>query len=78
MCLAVPGEVLSLETGDALPMGRVGFGGVVKRVCLAYTPEADVGDFVLVHAGFALTRLSSQRALEILSTLASAEAAEQT
>lgn len=55
MCLAVPGEILSI-TGDdpLLRMARVSFGGVIKAVNLAYVPEARIGDYVLVHVGFAL------------------------
>ncbi len=71
MCLAIPGEVLSVD-GDDLRMGRVSFGGVVKSVCLAYVPEAGVGDHVLVHAGFAIAAVSADHAraaAEALATL---------
>jgi hydrogenase expression/formation protein HypC len=56
MCLAVPGKIMSMS-GD-LPLNRVGkvnFGGIVKEVNLAYTPEANVGDYVIVHVGFAIS-----------------------
>lgn len=69
MCLAVPGEVLSVD-GDDLRMGRVSFGGVVKAVCLAYVPEAGVGDHVLVHAGFAIAAVSPEHARAAAEALA--------
>ena len=68
MCLGVPGEVLSIVDGD-LRTGRVSFGGVVKNVCLAYVPEAAVGDFVIVHAGFAISRIDADAAARTLSYL---------
>lgn len=68
MCLAVPGEVLSIDGGDLLMReGRIAFAGVVKRACLAYVPEAKIGDYVLVHAGFALAVLDEVEALRTLS-----------
>ncbi|MEO1240421.1 MAG: HypC/HybG/HupF family hydrogenase formation chaperone [Pseudomonadota bacterium] len=64
MCLAVPGELLEVDNVDALPMGRVSFGGVVKEICLAYTPEAKTGDYVLAHAGFAISILDKCEATQ--------------
>lgn len=56
MCLAIPGQILAIDDGDALTRsGRVSFGGIVKQVNLAYVPEAVVGDYVVVHVGFALS-----------------------
>ncbi len=69
MCLAVPGKLLSLEPG-ALTTGRVAFGGIVKQVCMAYVPEAVVGDYVLVHVGFAISRIDEAEAQRTLSYLA--------
>ena len=70
MCLGVPGQVLSVTT-DALgvPTARVSFGGVVKEVCLAYVPEAAVGEWVLVHVGFALARVDEAEAARTLAAL---------
>lgn len=68
MCLGVPGEVQSIVEGD-LRMGRVAFGGVVKEVCLAYVPEAEVGDFVVVHAGFAISRIDREAAERVFAYL---------
>lgn len=70
MCLGVPGKVLSIEPNPlGIAMGKVSFGGVAKEVCLAYVPEAAVGDYVIVHAGFALNRLDEQEATEVFEVL---------
>jgi hydrogenase expression/formation protein HypC len=68
MCLGIPGEIRTIEDGP-LRTGQVVFGGVVKTVCLAYVPEAVVGDFVIVHAGFAISRLDAERAQRVFSYL---------
>ena len=70
MCLAVPGQVESIRDDEGLRMGRVNFGGVVKDVCLAYLPEIAVGDYALVHVGFALARIDEASAAETLRTFA--------
>jgi hydrogenase expression/formation protein HypC len=70
MCLGVPGQVLSIEAAAAgLAMGRVSFGGVVREVCLAYVPEAVVGDYVIVHVGFAISRIDEAEALQVFDYL---------
>jgi len=73
MCLSVAGKLVSIEGADpAFRTGRVDFGGVSRTVQLAYTPDAQPGDFLLVHVGFAVTRISeaeAQRALRDLSEL---------
>jgi len=71
MCLAIPGEILEIfDVADGeLPTGRVSFGGVTKHVCLAYVPDAGVGDYVLVHAGFAITTVGERHAREMLDHL---------
>lgn len=71
MCLAVPGRVVSIteEEGLGLGRGKIDFGGVVKEACLAYTPEASVGDYVLVHAGFALAVIDETEAQKIFDAL---------
>jgi len=70
MCLAVPGQVESIRDDEGLRMGRVNFGGVVKDVCLAYLPEIAVGDYALVHVGFALAKIDEAQARETLRTFA--------
>jgi hydrogenase expression/formation protein HypC len=70
MCLGVPGKILSLEPNEVgMTMGKVSFGGVAKEVCLAYVPEARVGDYVIVHAGFALNTLNEEEANEVFELL---------
>lgn len=77
MCLGIPGRIVALDHSDAeLPMGRIDFGGVVGRACLAHVPEAQIGDWVLVHVGFALTRLSEEdakRTFDLLRELSQLE-----
>ena len=70
MCLAIPGEILSTDDGGELRTARVSFGGLVKEVCLACLPEAKVGDFVLVHAGFAIAVVSAEHAADVQAYLA--------
>lgn len=66
MCLAVPGKVLEVEQRDLTTMAKVDFGGVVKDVCLAYLPDIKVGDYTIVHVGFAIQKLDEASALETL------------
>ena len=71
MCLAIPGQVLSIED-DTLRTASVSFGGVTKSVSLALVPEAGVGDYVIVHVGFAISKLdeeAARRALELMAEL---------
>lgn len=72
MCLAVPGRVLDIEERDGTRMANVDFGGVVKEVCLEYLPDLQVGEYAIVHVGFALQRLdeeSAKQTLELFATL---------
>jgi hydrogenase expression/formation protein HypC len=69
MCLGIPGKVVEMFEQNDLPMGKVEFGGIVKDICLAYTPEAQVGDYVLVHVGFAISRIDETEAQETLDLL---------
>jgi len=66
MCLAIPGRVEEIAEENGLRMGRVNFGGVVKRVCLDYVPEVVVGDYTIVHVGFALSKIDEEEALRTL------------
>ncbi|PIQ96832.1 MAG: HypC/HybG/HupF family hydrogenase formation chaperone [Nitrospinae bacterium CG11_big_fil_rev_8_21_14_0_20_56_8] len=70
MCLAVPGQIMEIVSDNALmPVARVSFAGVTKEVNLAYTPEARVGDFVIVHVGFAISVLDPAGARRVFDTL---------
>jgi hydrogenase expression/formation protein HypC len=66
MCLGIPGKIVETFDSGSLRMARIDYGGVVKEACLAYVPEAKSGDYVLVHAGFALNVLSPEEAEETL------------
>ena len=70
MCLAVPGKIISIEGADPLlRSGRVDFAGIVKQINLAYVPEARVGDYVLVHVGFAISTIDAGEATRVFSYL---------
>lgn len=69
MCLGVPGKVLDTHREHDVLMGKVDFGGIVKRVCLEHVPEAQVGEYVLVHVGFALSRLDEAEAARVFALL---------
>jgi hydrogenase expression/formation protein HypC len=70
MCLAIPGKVLNIDTGVQPTMGTVSFGGIQKRVCLEWTPEVAVGDYVIVHVGFAISKMDEMEAQETLKLIA--------
>jgi len=70
MCLAIPGKVESICGDDPLTrVGRVNFGGILKEACLAYVPDVRVGDFVIVHVGFALSKVDEEEARQVFSYL---------
>ena len=70
MCLGVPGRIESISGDESLlRVGRVSFGGIIKEVSLAYTPAAQVGDYVVVHVGFAISQLDEEEALEVFEYL---------
>jgi hydrogenase expression/formation protein HypC len=69
MCLAIPGLILEATDDPLMRTGRVDFGGVVKEINLAFTPEARVGDYVLVHVGFALTVIDADEAAKVFEHL---------
>jgi hydrogenase expression/formation protein HypC len=69
MCLGVPGKIVEMYEAGGLPMGRVDFGGLTRETCLAYVPELKVGDYTVVHVGFAISRLSEEEAQATLAIL---------
>ncbi len=77
MCLGIPGKILEIYEVDRTLMAKVDFEGVLQEVCIATTPEAQIGQYVLVHAGFALNLLSDQEADETLKILKDLEAFNQ-
>jgi len=75
MCLAVPGKILELFQEEGVRMARVEFGGVVRNACMEYLPEAAVGDYVIVHVGFAISKVDEEEAQRTYQLLAEMEEA---
>jgi hydrogenase expression/formation protein HypC len=72
MCLAIPGKILSTEISDGIRVGRVQFGGISREICLDFVSEAVVGDYVIVHVGFAISivdREEAERSYELLQSM---------
>ncbi len=70
MCLGVPGKVVSIEENPlGITMGKVSFGGIIKDVCLAYVPDVQVGDYVVVHVGFAISKIDEEQAKAVFELL---------
>jgi hydrogenase expression/formation protein HypC len=69
MCLAVPGQLIDIAFEHGVRMGRVSFGGVTRKACLEHVPEAVPGDYVLVHVGFALSKVDEAEAKKLLALL---------
>jgi hydrogenase expression/formation protein HypC len=69
MCLAIPGKLTEIYQKDSLRMAKIDFGGIVKEICLAYTPEAEVGDYALIHVGFAISLMDEEEAQETLKLI---------
>ena len=67
MCLGVPGKVIEIYENNGTRMGKVDFSGIVKETCLEYVPEVEVGDYTIIHVGFAITKLDEESALETLA-----------
>ncbi len=67
MCLGVPGKVTEVYKVGGIRMGKVDFGGIIKEACLAYVPEVEVGDYTIIHVGFAISKLDEQAAQESLA-----------
>ena len=70
MCLAIPGKVVEIFTQEGMHMARVQFGGVTREACLNYVPETQVGEYVLVHVGFAISRVDEEEARRTYEALA--------
>ena len=69
MCLGVPGKIIEVMETSGLKMGKVDFGGVIKEACLAYVPEAKIGDYCIIHVGFALSILNEVEAMASLDSI---------
>jgi hydrogenase expression/formation protein HypC len=66
MCLGIPGKIIEIYETNGLKMGKVDFGGVTREACLDYVPEADIGDYTIIHVGFAISMVSEEEAQETL------------
>lgn len=75
MCLAIPGRVTEIEEGRLPRMGKASFGGIQKRVCLDWVPRVQVGDYVIVHVGFAISRMDETEAIKTLELFQSIDGA---
>ena len=69
MCLGVPGKITTIYENNGMIMGKIDFGGVVRETCLDFVPEAVVGDYAVIHVGFAISLLSEEEALKTLDML---------
>jgi len=69
MCLAIPGKIIDIYEKDSLYMAKIDFGGIAKEICIEYTPEAKVGDYALIHVGFAISLMDEEEAQETLKLI---------
>ncbi len=69
MCLGVPGKIVEIDNSGALKMAKVDFGGIFREACLEYVPEAKIGDYCVIHVGFAISLLGEEEAMETLALL---------
>jgi hydrogenase expression/formation protein HypC len=69
MCLGIPGKIIKIYEKDSLLMGTIDFGGIRREVCMSYVPEAQVGQYALVHVGFAISLMDEEEAQETLKLL---------
>jgi hydrogenase expression/formation protein HypC len=69
MCLGIPGKIIEIYERNDIQMGKIDFGGVIKEICLVYIPEAEIGDYALVHVGFAISLLEEDEAIETLKLI---------
>ncbi|MBF0286362.1 MAG: HypC/HybG/HupF family hydrogenase formation chaperone [SAR324 cluster bacterium] len=77
MCLAIPGKVIEIDETIQPKMAKVNFDGIIKSVCIEWTPEVGLHDYVIVHAGFAINKLDEEEAMETLKIFAEMEASLQ-
>jgi len=69
MCLAIPGKVIEFHENEGIHMSKVDFGGITREACLEYLPEAQIGDYVMVHAGFAISRVDAEEAARAIEAI---------
>ncbi len=76
MCLGIPGKITEIYEANGLPMGQIDFGGVTREACLSYVPEAKIGDYAVIHVGFALSVIDEEEAQQTLDLLKQIDAME--
>ena len=69
MCLGIPGKIVEIYEANGLRMGKIDFGGVTREACLAYVPDAQLGEYTVIHVGFAISQLSEEEAQETLALI---------
>jgi len=77
MCLAIPGKIVELEEGGSMRMGRIDYGGITRHACLAYIPDPQIGDYVMVHVGFAISKVDPEEAARAYQYLAEMDQLEE-
>ncbi|MBE0683067.1 MAG: HypC/HybG/HupF family hydrogenase formation chaperone [Anaerolineales bacterium] len=77
MCLGVPGKIVEMYEKGGLQMARVDFGGIFREACLSYVPEATIGNYCIIHVGFAISLLSEKEAMETLDLLRQIDGMEE-
>jgi hydrogenase expression/formation protein HypC len=77
MCLAIPGKIVELEDEAPMRMGRIDYGGITRKVCLAYIPEPQIGEYVMVHVGFAISKVDPDEAARTYRYLAEMDQLEE-
>lgn len=77
MCLSVPGKILEITEEDGFIMGKLDFSGITKRICLQYVPDIQVGEYALVHVGFAIAKLDEEEAAKTLKLLRELDAMQE-
>jgi hydrogenase expression/formation protein HypC len=77
MCLAIPGKIIELSEKNGVKMSKVDFGGITREACMEYVPEAQIGEYVLVHVGFAISRVDEEEAARTYQYLAEMDALQE-
>ena len=77
MCLAIPGKIIELNEKNGVKMSRVDFGGITREACMEYVPEAKIGEYVMVHVGFAISRVDEEEAARTYQYLAQMDALQE-
>lgn len=77
MCLAIPGKIIELEEDGCMRMGRIDYGGITRKACLEYIPDPQIGEYVMVHVGFAISKVDPEEAAQTYRYLAEMDQLEE-